>query len=275
MLNNPENATSKGLAMMAKMGFAPGSALGKDPNARTEPVQIVMKEDRGGIGLDTERKRKLREEAAREGKRVKEEEGEYRDRIRTERETLRLESLVGAAMRVAESLDEEREGTNQAGVAVDAAKEDGMTTHAHEQSKYTANASEEPESARRKRTKPLKQVNVLWRGLVRRREEKERDRRMRYDLHQSISRLPTYDDPDEDKDDKRALGKDRISYVTVEDLEEDDAELEEFSALEAAERLNRLVTHLRKEHHYCFWCKYQYANDAMEGCPGFSEEDHD
>ncbi|RAL63426.1 hypothetical protein DID88_003847 [Monilinia fructigena] len=157
MLAAPESANSKGLKMMAKMGFKPGVPLGAKDNvgARLEPVVVSIKEGKGGIGLEEEKKRKFREEVERDGKRVKAEEG------------------------------------------------------------------------------------------IRKREEKERDRRMRYDLQQSLSRLPTYDDADEDKDDKRALGKDKIQHTIVEDLEEEDPELDAFNLLEPAERLRKLVEHLR------------------------------
>jgi hypothetical protein len=244
LLTDPAASTNKGLAMMAKMGFKPGIALGNKNNtdARMEPIGITMKEDRGGIGLDTEKKRKFREELEREGKRVKAEEGDYRERVRMERESARLEGMVGAAMRVAERMDGEKE---------------------------------EEDTTRTISSKPLKQINVLWRGLVRKREEKERDRRMRYDLQQSLSRLPTYDDEDEDKDDKRALGKDRIQHTLVEDLEEEDHELDEFNKLDPADRLEKLVEYLRKEYNYCFFCKYTYPDKEMEGCPGLAEEDHD
>jgi hypothetical protein len=245
LLENPSATKNKGLAMMAKMGFKPGVALGSKDNidARTEPIGITMKDNRGGIGLDSEKKRKFREEVEKEGKRVKAEEGDYRERVRREREEGRLEGMVGAAMRVAERMNGERE--------------------------------EDVEDGRKISTKPLKQINILWRGLVRQREEKERDRRMRYDLHQSLSRLPTYDDVDEDKEDKRALGKDRIQYTLVEDLEEEDSELDEFNALDPAERLYKLVLYLREEFNYCFYCKYTYPDKEMEGCPGLTEEDHD
>ena len=251
MLADLSSSKNKGLAMMAKMGFKPGTALGSKDNvdARTEPIGVSMKEDRGGIGLDTEKKRKFREEVEKEGKRVKAEEGDYRERFRREREEARLEGLVGAAMRVAERMNEEKEEAE-------------------------ASTPEDPKK-RTISTKPLKQINILWRGLVRRREEKERDRRMRYDLHQSLSRLPTYDDADEDKEDKRALGKDRIQHTLVEDLEEEDPDLDAFNELDPAERLHKLVLHLREEYNYCFWCKFTYPDKDMEGCPGLTEEDHD
>ena len=98
---------------------------------------------------------------------------------------------------------------------------------------------------------------------------------MRHDLEQSLSRLPTYEDEDEDEDDKRAMGKSKTLYEVAEDLDEEDPELDEFNALEADEKLRRLVGHLREEHHYCFWCKFTYPDESMEGCPGLTEEDHD
>jgi hypothetical protein len=182
---------------------------------------------------------------------VKAVEGDYRARVRREREVARLEGIVGAAMRVAERMTGERE------------------------EEETAQKGDFSEKKPQISTKPLKQINILWRGLVQKREEEERDRRMRYDLQQSLSRLPTYDDADEDKDDKRALGKDKIQHTLVEDLEEEDPELDEFNALDLAERLHKLVLYLREEFNYCFYCKYTYPDKDMEGCPGLTEEDHD
>ncbi|KAB8302268.1 hypothetical protein EYC80_005709 [Monilinia laxa] len=263
MLAAPESASSKGLKMMAKMGFKPGVALGAKDNvgARLEPVVVSIKEGKGGIGLEEEKKRKFREEVEREGKRVKAEEGEYRERVRKEREEGRLEGMVGAAMRVAERMNGEREEEEEERNVVDNENEE---------------IGKNQDQVKRKiSSKPLRQINILWRGLVRKREEKERDRRMRYDLQQSLSRLPTYDDADEDNDDKRALGKDKIQHTIVEDLEEEDPELDAFNLLEPAERLQKLVEHLRSQYNYCFFCKFKYPDDLMDGCPGLTEEDHD
>jgi len=260
LLTNPAASSNKGLAMMAKMGFKPGVALGSKDNVgvRTEPIRISMKEDRGGIGLDSEKKRKFREEVEKEGKRLKAEEGDYRERVRREMEEARHEGQFQAAMRVAERMNGERE-------------EEEALKAGQESEQSVADSAKK----RKVSTKPLKQINVLWRGLVRKREERERDRRMRYDLQQSLSRLPTYEDLDEDKEDKRALGKDMVQYALVEDLEEEDPELDEFNALEPGERLHKLVLHLREDFNYCFWCKFTYPDKEMEGCPGLTEEDHD
>jgi len=271
---------SKGFAMMAKMGFK-GGALGRKEEKekgeasgpgtaasdakesagdaadgrRTEPIRISIKDDRGGIGMESEKKRKFREAAeaaAGNVKKAKAEEGEYRDRVRRERELARLERQVHAAQKVAERMDEESETGS------------GAESSRKEEGKRRAVSS-----------RPLKSINVLWRSLARAREEAERDRRMRYDLEQSLSRLPTYEDEDEDEDDRTAMGKSKTVFVTAEDLDEEDPELDEFNALPPDERLLKLVEHLRKQHHYCFWCKFVYPDETMEGCPGLTEEDHD
>ncbi|KAK0628416.1 hypothetical protein B0T17DRAFT_457194, partial [Bombardia bombarda] len=266
LLSDPSAAKkSKGFAMMAKMGFTPGSALGSTTttsNGRTtEPIKISVKDGREGIGLESERKRKLREaaeEAGQQAKRAKADEGEYRERVRREREEARLGRLVYAAQKVAEMMDEEKTARKSGG---------GST-----------------EKSAAPSSRPLRSIPVVYRGLVRSREEAERDRRMRYDLEQSLSRLPTYEDDDEDEDDKRALGKGSLTtttttaataYVTAEDLDDEDEELDAFNALEPAERLHRLVAYLRSEHRYCFWCKFAYPDAEMDGCPGLEEEDHD
>ena len=217
--------------MMAKLGFTPGAALGasSNPNARTEPLDILVKEDRGGVGMQSEKKRKFREEAQGVEKKQKAEEGDYRERVGREREEKRVEGMFGGAMRVLEGLEQPE-------------SEDNVST---------------------------KKVNVLWRGLVRERREKERERRARYDLHQSLSRSAAYDDPEEDEYDRQALGTEE------EDVEEVDEELDRFLKLEGKDRLRRLVVCLREEHHYCFWCKFKYEDEKMEGCPGLEEDQHD
>jgi hypothetical protein len=57
----PEN---KGFQMLAKMGYKPGSTLGRAPDAVSEPIKIVVKADRGGLGkteAEKEKRRKLLE----------------------------------------------------------------------------------------------------------------------------------------------------------------------------------------------------------------------
>ncbi|KAI1367347.1 putative G-patch domain protein [Xylaria arbuscula] len=267
MLEDARAKKSKGFAMMAKMGFT-GGALGQDrdnPQARVEPIRPEMKEDRAGIGLDSERKRKLREAAESAEKKVKVNAMEFRERVRREREAVRYDRMAYAAMCTCERMDE----TRRLGEGV--------------VSEDSAGSSEENEKEKKKKkkrkvsTRPLKSIPVEWRGLIRKREENERDRRMKHDLQQTAAptRLPGYEDDLEDEDDRKAMGKTEVAHAEVEDLDEEDSELDEFNALEPDVRLGRIVEYLRREYRYCFWCKFEYPDEKMEGCPGLTEDDHD
>ena len=279
---------------MAKLGFKPGEALGKRPapedsesgdqnseegrgnHQRTEPFNLVFKENRGGIGLDSEKKRKIREEADEALKRVKHDEGDYRDRVRIERETRRTEGQVHGAQKVAERLDLEAEEKEDEG---DSREKPDETT-----------ATPEKTKSEKKKVKPTSQINILYRGLVREREEKEQSIQARHALQTSLPssffpnpRLPTYDDSTLEREDKEALDPPQqrgevlghAGSILEQELEEEDPELDEFNALEPGERLNKLVMYLRERHWYCFWCKCRYETGEMEGCPGTTEEDHD
>ncbi|KAE8412101.1 hypothetical protein BDV36DRAFT_288173 [Aspergillus pseudocaelatus] len=286
------NPSNKGFQMMAKLGFKPGQALGKSQGAgvsdqesnsksgaRAEPLNLVFKEDRGGIGLDSEKKRKFREEAEEAVKKVKQEEGDYRDRVRIERETRRTEAQFHAAQKVAERLDAEA-GTGD-GETIQTKRGKTPTEHEEEESEETTSGSKI--SQPKVKVKPTLQINILYRGLVREREEKERSIQARHRLQTSLPssffpdpRLPGYDDPTLEREDKLALDNNPdISTILEQELDEEDPELDEFNALEPSERLDRIVQYLRETHHYCFWCKFRYETGEMEGCPGVTEEDHD
>ncbi|KAF3051546.1 hypothetical protein E8E11_009267 [Didymella keratinophila] len=241
--------TNKGFKMMAKFGFKQGDTLGKSENARKVPIAVDIKADKGGIGLESEKKRKFREqwaEAERLAKRSKEEEGDYLEMRRQEQKEKKAERDLDSAQRTAERLSEkdtEDKGTPEPG------------------------------------DKPLKDINVLWRTRARRRVEIQQDKQQRRELNNSLaSRLPTLaDEGDADNDTKVALGEDlKPFYTTLEnDLEAEDPELAEFEALPVAERLQKVLLYLRKEFHYCLYCGYQYPDAELEGCPGVTEEDHD
>jgi hypothetical protein len=249
--------SSKGFKMMAALGYTPGTALGAAGTATNggkddrllEPIGLEMRASRSGIGADAEKKRKFREEMATVQdmeKKRKVDAGEFRERQQKEREEKKMEGQLWGAMKVCERLEEENETMEQNG-----------------------------EGRKKKGMKPLSRVNVLWRGLVKQRAINERDRRMRYDLHQSLSRRLDYDDPKEDEDDRIALGKAADTEEVDLDLDAEDDELAEFDALEVPEKLDKLVSYLRETWHYCFWCKFRYSDEKMDGCPGATEAEHD
>lgn len=235
---------------MAKFGFKQGDTLGKSEDARKDPIRVDIKGDRSGIGLESEKKRKFREQweaADREAKRSKEEEGDYIEIRRIEAKEKKTERDLDSAQRTAERLTEKE-------------AEDKGT----------------PQPAE----KPVKDVNVLWRSRARRRAVIMHEKQQRRELNNSIaSRLPTLaaDDDDEEDDSQVAQGRDLAPFYTSleNDLEDEDPELAEFEALPVEERLQKLLTFLRDEFHYCLYCGYQYPDAALEGCPGVTEEEHD
>lgn len=233
---------------MAKFGFKQGDALGKSEDARKEPIRVNHKDDRGGIGLESEKKRKFREQfekADRLAKRSKEEEGDYLEVRRQEQKEKKLQRDLDNAQRTAERLSDretEEKGTPESG------------------------------------EKPLQDINVLWRARARRRIEIKHEKQQRRELNNSItSRLPTLADENEDDDSKVAQGEDLAPfYTTLEhDLEDEDQELAGFESLPVLERLQKLLIFLRDKYHYCLYCGHEYHDADMEGCPGVTEEDHD
>jgi hypothetical protein len=227
--------------MMAKLGYKPGEALGKE-GGRLEPLELSVKEGRGGIGHDSERKRKFREEVAREAEEVEkkrkleEERGVgYRERVAMEREEKRLEGLWWGAMKVGEGLEEHEVGSEYEGPTMEEKKKNG----------------------RRKR-----RVNFLWGALDRERRTKAQEKLAQRNV---LSRLT---DAEEDDDDRLAY-----EVEVEEDLE--DPELDAYLELPVKKRLEKLVAYLRERWWYCFWCKHKYEQAGLPGCPGTNEEDHD
>lgn len=253
---NALDTSNKGYKMMAALGYKAGTALGasREPadgekdTRLLEPIGLEMKDSRSGIGADAEKKRKFRLEVEAQqevDKKRKVEAVDFRERQQKEREDKRMEGQMWGAMKVCERLEEEEE------------------------------AEKDPSHGPSKRTKPLQNVNVLWRSLVKQRAINERDRRMRYDLHQSLSRRPDYNDPEEDGEDQIAFAKKAATEEVDISLDQDDEELDQFESLEVSEKLAKLVTYLREHWYYCFWCKYRYPDKELEGCPGTTEEAHD
>lgn len=242
------DSSNKGAKMMAKMGFKAGGGLGAVGNeGRTRPVELGMKDDKGGIGADSEKKRKIREaaEAVESGvKRTKMTEEGFRERNVREREEKRAEGMWYGAMKILETMEE-----------------DGNKKGDEEKTEASKEANKDDSTKR-----PLSSINLFYRPLVRDRLTKERERRARYDLSQSLSRNEEY--TEEDADDKLALSSE------VQDLDEEDSELDEYEALPIVERLDKVVKFLREKYWYCFWCKYRYEDEGMEDCPGLTEDEH-
>jgi hypothetical protein len=267
--------------MLSKLGYAPGATLGKArPGAAEEPLRVSVKEDRGGIGLDAERKRRLRDAAESATKRVREGEDGFRGRVAAEAAARRVTAQLVAAQAVAEQFGGGGPGGASSAAAAAAAEAEAAAAGAPTASAMAAAATVGPPARR------LLSVDVRWRGPVRERLLRERalaDKeavtfRRDNEMHVSDGRRPVYladESEDDDDDDVLAYGKGRVVLSDVDELDLSDPELDAFNALPAEERLAAVVVTLRERWRYCFWCKSSYPTAEMEGCPGLLEEDHE
>ncbi|KAI9669397.1 MAG: hypothetical protein M1831_000433 [Alyxoria varia] len=290
--------SNKGLKLIEKLGFKGGSLGKRDRDAnegtdaskgpgRFDPITVELKDDRGGIGADAVKKRKVREAMEKETQGPKADEGEYRERVAREKMDRKLEGQLKKAMKVAEGLDEDEEQNTQESSDEKKGEEVLAGTAAHlaelKESSPQVDGSKTAPKAKQKR---LKDVNILYRALAKQRLESNWHHHQKQELYKrlesSSSRLPTYIDSDEqDPDYKLAFGKDEqlqkdeADNLELENLDEEDKELEQFNALPLEERLMKLVKYMRGKFWYCFWCKTKFEDESMEGCPGLTEDDHD
>ena len=171
-----------------------------------------------------EKKRKLKELHEISSKRQKEDSDNFRDTLRSERADAQLRNNLRRAQETCQTLDNE------------AAEHDGKRGFA----------------------------NVLWRGLVKERDEEEMEKLRRHRIYNERTTHVLEEDEE-------------VEYAdTVQPLEGEDTELEEFEAFSVEEQLDKILHYMREKYFYCFWCgcAYKDAQDLDENCPGLKEEDH-
>ncbi|KAF3932482.1 hypothetical protein ABW19_dt0207271 [Dactylella cylindrospora] len=299
------NSGSKGLKMMKAMGYTAGDALGKAPSvsaettpetnqttkdARTlEPLRPVVRESRTGIGHESELKRKFSDyteatapsSAEQSGTKRQELSPEsYRNRLTLEAQQRRHEAQLFAAQSICEKLVAEDPPESYDG---DKAPENGDAgTSGEQKSTKGGFFSGNPTFTQ------IKQINLIYRGLLYRRALSQLKARLRKDFESNgptrsyINNpiLPTYNrDGEFEEDDRIAMqtSKDVNAEESMLEEEWEDQELEEFEKREIKDRLDEIVRFLRTQWKYCFWCKWRYASDEEldKECPGEREEDHD
>jgi len=260
-LMTPIDASNKGFQMMTKLGYKPGSTLGKAADARTEPIRIAMKDDKSGIGVENEKKRKFREAMEARVKRTKAEEThkvDYREQMRLEREEAKIEGQLKNAQKAIENLENKR----------------GNGPQVVEQ-ETDAHTEEDVDGSSVVDKLPLKSIPVVWRGLIRQRRQQEAERSRQRLFKDHLQRVSEDDSDEEGLLGDSKPGRTNGRVFVEEDVDEEDEELDEFNALQAQERLRRVVEYLRERYHYCFWCMYEYPDEQMEGCPGLTEDEHE
>lgn len=116
--------------------------------------------------------------------------------------------------------------------------------------------------------------NVMWRDPEE--EEREEGKKMRRSVLEG---------DDDDLEEIRKKRKGELGFETgqssvVVDLDEEDgaedAEATQWFAFDLPTRVGLLLSYLRSEYHYCFWCGCQYTSqeELSAECPGEGEADH-
>ncbi|KAG0247739.1 hypothetical protein BG011_000992 [Mortierella polycephala] len=288
---------NKGMAMLLRMGFKKGGTLGAHkPNPDTlvtpslqessqgsinsenssvgrsdalrAPIAIQMKQGRGGLGMDSSKKRQAEEELQRkeqESHRVfdKEFRGQKIDQFEQEKRKRQLGAARGICMR----MDAQRASKDQdmKGDALDQ-KEGHTENHVRigrSNSFWWIADSVPDEILGTKLMGPGAEVTI---------DDQVFDHSDQEDGDLVTKNKRTKLDPQLLKDHERlGLG----------DEEEDEepakwGERHDFAELEVSEKLEKVVKYLRSEHSYCFWCSAQYdgPEDLAENCPGETEDDH-
>ncbi|KAG0219618.1 hypothetical protein B0O80DRAFT_496071 [Mortierella sp. GBAus27b] len=278
---------NKGMAMLLKMGFQKGGTLGAPkpsdnagstsssagssslrqtlssdsdrPSALRAPIAIQMKQGRGGIGMESVRKRKAEEESQRkedQDRQVYDEgyRGQKGDAFQLDKRKRQLEAARAICMRMDAKKAESR--ANQSGEA--------RYGNLGRSNTFWWIADAVPDV--------ILGTSMMGPGAEVVLDEGERDFEQ-----DSGAQSPDDDQHQESREQKR---------IKLDPLEPEDEESEqeppkwgerpEFASLEVPEKLGKVVSYLRLEHHYCFWCAAQYygLEDLAENCPGDAEDDH-
>ncbi|KAG0306925.1 hypothetical protein BGZ98_001461 [Dissophora globulifera] len=308
---------NKGMAMLLKMGFKKGGTLGAtkestDTNfssisdtknssfsatamtmaphrsdALTAPLAIQIKQGRGGLGMDSLRKRQAEEEMQKhhdEGSRVFDVgyRGQKRDQFELEKRKRQLSAARAICMRM------------------DAASTDGSAAHANKDTRGDGKAEHiSKNSAGQKDSWDDKlegsRSNSFWWIADSMPDDILGTKLMGPGASATILEsgpelgqraFDRSDDEDGDLVERREKRIKLDPMLSLEDHESDVVEDEEspamwgerpdFAQLEIPEKLERVVYYLRDKYAYCFWCsaKYDGPDDLTENCPGESEDDH-
>ncbi|KAF8947780.1 hypothetical protein BGZ47_007844 [Haplosporangium gracile] len=296
---------NKGMAMLLKMGFKKGGTLGASkpasepttassitaPSGLTPPsttfsengggalrapLAIQIKQGRGGLGMDTSRKRQAEEQLQRQEQEVHRvfDEG-FRGQKRDQFELEKQKRQVGAARAICMRLDSKKAET-----------ESQYRTEQDDTDTTTPQAAKDGRRSNRfwwiddSMPDEVLGTKLMGPGVA-----------VLLDLEQDqdkqIMEARAFDhSDDEDGDLERNKAKRvRLDSLVSQGADQMDSQDEEppkwgerpnFAQLEIHEKLEELVAYLRSEHSYCFWCSAQYdgPEDIAENCPGELEDDH-
>ncbi|KAJ3327666.1 G patch domain-containing protein 11 [Blyttiomyces sp. JEL0837] len=241
-----------GFTMLAKMGFKKGMTLGKpaaEEDGRTrllEPLPVIMKTEKTGIGLATHHNDKLREATSNSTILT---EDEYRQTTQRRVEERRIHGELTRARHTIQTMDETRGISRHElwpDIVVPKRLFDDIETRAGSHVVADAGGLSEFDHEVRE--------EVWVRTVV---EEVEEDTETQV---------------------KEKKGEKGLFENSVNDAQQEmDEELSEFQKMETKDKLKVVIGYLRSEHYYCLWCGDRFANNEEMSrlCPGDTRDAHD
>ncbi|KAF7301424.1 G-patch domain-containing protein [Mycena indigotica] len=271
---------NKALSIMMKMGFKPGQTLGNPDDNQTDaqperpaspvdqpdtetrhnkadPLPINEWAGKRGIGLGVKRARSpsFAERVAKMAKMADDTRNrDFRDRARQEYEERRAEGRLVPAQRTCVSLDE-KAGKVFNALWVNPREPDTFPPGLFEAlSLYTTTfevSSETKQGSDSNKTDRIDAARLR--------------RQMAADALQPLGELT---------DDGNSAPTLAIEQEFPSEVLE---ETSHFLRLQASDRLEMVLSYLRDNYYYCFWCgtRYENAEDLGNQCPGESEDAHD
>lgn len=226
------------------MGYKEGHGIGKSADGITEPIAVVKKTDRGGLGQaerQTEARQRREEWAQARVELLEQRKDDFQAAMSNRFAERRVALNLTKAMKTIETLDtragRERSclwwsGVEQEGAEKESVREEEQGEgRGGEQSELLLLTGAEVPTVR---TQEEAAASTQHRPLAQGGEEGGRG------------------------------------------VEEVDTELELWQTLSDAEKLSVATAYLREGHYYCLFCGHQYssAGELREECPGESEDDH-
>lgn len=113
-LSTAISQNNKGFSMLQKMGYKPGTSLGKESQGRLEPVAVEVKSDRMGLGwqqmiADHRKKLQQRKQHKHQRQRMETDPEKFRQRLYNQRQEKFLQQDLMKSQRVCHQLDSKKD----------------------------------------------------------------------------------------------------------------------------------------------------------------------
>ncbi|XP_055312238.1 G patch domain-containing protein 11 [Sitodiplosis mosellana] len=249
------SSDNKGFAMLAKMGYKQGDAIGRSSSGIVEPISIQVKSNRAGLGRETaikqleeykERLRKAKSEQNTETSTTSLH--EFRQRMAQKNVGKQLEADLCKCQRACEKLDLDASIETPIMAFFWPVRKTGELTETQEDP-YDENVPQKPKKPRKESTSS---------------EDSEKPSTKHFGFMPGSSSESSSSESEEEEPTRK------IEEIPAESINDEEDEYE------TSEKVEMLTTYLRTTYTYCHWCgtHYQDVDDMDSNCPGTTKDEH-